>query len=1244
MKITKIIILLIAIIWTTILMGAEPVIHGKASFMSKRSAVDPVINRARGYMSKGELQFATHNYGSFIEFEDYSSPSGLYKGYQYISDASFMLGVAGRDSLGNPNPWAMRPMYSTQGERYRDSLVYWGATLSESWFDRVSDKKQTDWESVLRHRGSLHSGEVAAGEIYGGIYTDTGDPYPLLASSDIPLSWPNIYNEFTGEFERTWPGDWAADTDPQSPNYGKEIYGRHIGDQDIYMEFDDRLAIRDEDLTQGYPMGIKVRVNAHSYGRSYAEDIAFFTVEIINESYKGFPMDFSSNGENDGLFIPYVAEDGTYTYEIQDIGYQSSLESGAGYNYTDAYGGFYFDADSYSRLENGSYSGRSNDDDMMMFDTTYDMAFIWDWDDDSNGVSNLAYSALKLLDTPPASKDLDMDGDGVFDILKGEPLGLTDWHWFDWYNRPGVVIKESNTSGSCGNDYAGSSGCPGAEDKESIMYAILSGDTAYLNTPKYDWEWRGIDPVKPNSEYANWFFHEDMSGITNPHFDSYEKMRQDNPDGLDCVFIMSAGPFDLAPGDTTYFSFAVIMGDPPNDTKKLETPSDLADNAEMAQIMYDLKYQGFSPPESPNVFAIGDDEKVTLYWDSKAEVSHDVVTGYSDFEGYKVYRSTDGGTTWGDPITDIIYNTDGFAVAWKPIAQFDLSATEDSIRYNGRKVGGPDPLAPWMNLGDNTGIEHEYVDNDVINGVQYCYAVVAYDIGIEAPYTISWELVTDDSTYDDPIYQPDTIISENNPDQWPALESLENYKGNSSLLPQFVQVTPNARPTNAPTNYGVYRTGKTKGTGKMQVLPASVAQIEGNSNIYHMIVNATPVGDANNNPPYYTKNAEYSVVEYNRDFIDVAFDANGFAEFSILDSSVGDTIIGWKYAWSEALQTWIADTVATLSSGGTIPAELGEGVGVNGPSIKYGPVWGGFQLLTENYGSAVFDSIAWVDMKPEDAPNYSFTFDNQLGYGTAFAADYEILWGIDDTVKFFAPDNGEFRIPFTVINTSRNEDFNNNGVLDPDEDTNSNGILDVFTKVKIQVQTREQEGFAPISGYEHFKSGNVYLFKEMYVPGVSEDRDKTTWKFTLTWNQLIGANVRHFTSGMITKIAIVKPFEKDDELWFDAETASKMDKVSKASLEEIMVVPNPYIVSAGWEQDIHHKSIHFTHLPDEAVIKIFTLTGELVYTILHKDVFSGQAEWNLRSMNRQEVAPGLYVFAVEAPNYESYVGKFAIIR
>ncbi len=1180
------ILLLIVLISASLLQGSEP-LPIKQRGLSKTSAFDPILNRARGYMSKGELQFATHNYGSFIEFESYSSPSGLYKGFQYISDVSFILGVPGKLPDSGYAPWAMRPEYS--GEYFEDdTLVYWGSTVSESWFDRIDGKKQADWESVEGHFGRLHSGDVLAGEIYGGIYTDTGDPYPLLASSDIPDTWPMTLNATTGFEERTWPGAWAVDTDPNSPRFGEEIFGRHIGDQDIYMEFDDRLATREEDKTQGYPLGMHVMVNAHSYGRSYAEDIAFFTVELVNESYKGFPLDLNGDGEANQIWLPITHADGTVSYEFQPLSFEASagdLGDGShyGFDYQEVFGGFYFDVDSYSRMENGSYAGRSNDDDMMAYDADYDMAFIWDWDDDSNGEENLAYSALKLLDTPAASRDLDLDGDGIVDVAQGEALGLTDWHWFDWYVRPGVESDE-NSGGSCsGGGYAGAGGCPGAIDKENIMYALMAGDTSYVGSAGsnfFDWEWRNIPQGDPNpllAAYEDWYFHPANGGSLNPHFDSVEGLLEDFPEGLDCVFIMSAGPFDLAVGDTTYFSFAVIMGDPPDDTKNSDTPPDLAKNAEMAQIMYDLRYQGFSPPDAPSVSGVGDDGKVTLYWDSKAEYSTDIVTGYGDFQGYKVYRSTDGGRTWGNPHKDVIYDNDGQAVGWKPIAQFDLTEEEENNDPYGytHNYSGPDPVAPWFSLGSNTGLEHRYVDNDVINGVTYSYSVVAYDIGID-------DLVDSDSNVPEDVNGDGTIDDDEY--KWEPLEYLENFKGNSPLLPQFVTITPDARPSNAPEAAAPEAAAWNQGNGIFEVLPSDVNALESAAGIYKIVVDADSVlAQDRFNYASTIQNSRYSI--YNMD--------------------TGDTIIGWVYNSDGSI-----DSLATRLVGRE-PVSFTDGV-------IFGSPWDGFIIFSENYDEAKLDTVEWLNKSPSTSPTYRWKITGSTDYRFKYACDYDFVWGEP------SEDTRGHALPFTIYNKTAGTQ------------------VEVF----LSGVGNDAYGLAPFPDYPEFRNRCIFYLKEDMVPGYDSTKVKSTWKYTVSWTpDSLASNIHYSFPGIDTmRVTTKKPFRKGDEFYFDASSITQMKEVTQNHVEEVRVVPNPYIVSADWETDINHKSLHFTNLPDECIIRIFTLTGELVYTILHNDIFSGQAEWNLRSMNRQEVAPGLYVFVVETPNFEHFTGKFAVIR
>ena len=162
-----------------------------------------------------------------------------------------------------------------------------------------------------------------------------------------------------------------------------------------------------------------------------------------------------------------------------------------------------------------------------------------------------------------------------------------------------------------------------------------------------------------------------------------------------------------------------------------------------------------APPAIPEIQAFPEHEKITLYWDKSAENSIDPETGYTDFEGYRLYRSSDGGETWGK-LWDKIYDYSGNLVNWKPFAQFDLTEKQDTSRcvysnaydYDNGKlceiadtsyarkidISGYDPLALWINLGDNTGIYRSYEDTDVIDGVEYTYAITAFDTGIPPDY------------------------------------------------------------------------------------------------------------------------------------------------------------------------------------------------------------------------------------------------------------------------------------------------------------------------------------------------------------------------------------------------------------------------------------------------------------------------------------------------------------------------------
>ena len=185
--------------------------------------------------------------------------------------------------------------------------------------------------------------------------------------------------------------------------------------------------------------------------------------------------------------------------------------------------------------------------------------------------------------------------------------------------------------------------------------------------------------------------------------------------GEDGDFIYGSGYFPLLAGRTERFSLALAFG--------MDFPAVLK-TKQIAQTIYNANYNFPRPPEKPTVTAVAGDGKVTLYWDKKAEDSVDPTLRIKDFEGYKIYKGTDPDLTDAWLITDYT----GEKVFYKPIAQYDL--------INGiRGLFVPSPIlyeltsgAPYY-MGSDNGIQNFYVDNDVINGRTYYYAVVAYDRG-----------------------------------------------------------------------------------------------------------------------------------------------------------------------------------------------------------------------------------------------------------------------------------------------------------------------------------------------------------------------------------------------------------------------------------------------------------------------------------------------------------------------------------
>ena len=83
---------------------------------------------------------------------------------------------------------------------------------------------------------------------------------------------------------------WDCNGSRKDDDCWVKVPGKFVSDNDIYMEFEDKWAHRgnlvsdNEYIQTGYPLGLKVKAAAHSYGVAYAEDIMFVTLKVRNES------------------------------------------------------------------------------------------------------------------------------------------------------------------------------------------------------------------------------------------------------------------------------------------------------------------------------------------------------------------------------------------------------------------------------------------------------------------------------------------------------------------------------------------------------------------------------------------------------------------------------------------------------------------------------------------------------------------------------------------------------------------------------------------------------------------------------------------------------------------------------------------------------------------------------------------------------------------------------------------------
>jgi len=162
------------------------------------------------------------------------------------------------------------------------------------------------------------------------------------------------------------------------------------------------------------------------------------------------------------------------------------------------------------------------------------------------------------------------------------------------------------------------------------------------------------------------------------------------------------------------------------------------------------------------------------------------------------------------------------------------------------------------------------------------------------------------------------------------------------------------------------------------------------------------------------------------------------------------------------------------------------------------------------------------------------------------------------------------------------------------------------------------------------------------------DTSKLTWFISFS-----GDSVRIPKAGDSLLISINKPLNSSDKFKFTTEGSSFDAAKAKTDINNVKVVPNPYVVTNVFEQPLPtqirgrgERVVNFINLPPNSRIDIYTSSGVHVKTLNQKgSLENGTVSWDLRSSEGLDVAYGVYFYVVQAKGVsEKKFGKIGIIK
>ncbi len=663
--------------------------------------------------------------------------------------------------------------------------------------------------------------------------------------------------------------------------------------------------------------------------------------------------------------------------------------------------------------------------------------------------------------------------------------------------------------------------------------------------------------------------------------------------GQDNDLFVSSGTFPLRAGQTESVSFAVIMGRVDYGAAATNVPlryRDLLTKRQNAQQAYDADYRFAQAPICPTVRAVPGDGTVTLYWDDAAERSFDTfiadldVPGLNprDFEGYRVYRSTDPGFLDSRQITDGFGNVSFL----RPVAQYDLidgiggfaaTAVNGTQYYLGTDTQDAGEAA--------NGLANVYRDSSAVNGVTYYYAVTSYDFGA-APANI-----------------PPTECS------------------------VAITVGPDGRVTRTGPNVAIVTPSQRAAGYRQDSVAVEHTRGFATGRVGYTIVDPTALQDGHRYRVTFRDTLALGAV--NGSGRQISQDTIRTRDVSLVDLTDGSVGFTNSFAWTPRLDAPITE----------------------GFQLDFDPV-----LLT-----AINTALTrWADPAQRPLVAQRFSFPNNFP-GTRVPADYRVVVGppgFGTTAPFTINFGVNLAIPAKPVNVRIFKT-----VVGADGQPAEVPVAFAF----LDVTGPGADAFGPGTAATNLFSADPnalgagqpdtdLLIVLEDIPGDRNAGLTPTWQFGLD----LAGTARNPQEGDVGRLVTTKPFLATDIYEFTVAGPRLDTEAAQSALGDVRVVPNPYRGASAFEvanpfpTGRGERQIRFVNLPPRATIRIFTVSGRLVKTLELNEgtnegftagqLLGGSLPWDLLNEDRLEVAYGMYLYHVEAPNVGETTGTFALIK